>query len=588
VEVNVRKDQWLPVSVTPLSSHDVAILRLDDPTGLEPLPLRMTAAPARNSNVGIYGFPSNPALGPWQRARVDGPLGDGTWQLGFETALPDHLEGASGCPVLNDKNAVAGVFVSHSPLVAEHAAFTPISSFFHLLDFSVVPRNALRCCLIVSDTGTSGTSKLRSAVEAGLTIAAKLLGREPALDIWPVNECFRDDEAYVRTVRQLCIADVAIFDLTSYERAMLVLLGIRSAVRAGVSIATLGTPLTVAELGKAPFNIKEMNLVSHSDEWLESETPLYRILSWRIVNGVAGLATGPAYEDSVCFSSVRHLPPGERRAVPASEGALVLCSYSPGYDDNWNRVRRVLTGQLEQHWPEPVPKVSRSVDLNSRSGRLISETMYGAMRRTDLCVADWTKWPANVFFELGVRLAVHPLGAHCLIDRTKRAENSQQRLLLDRFRPTPYALDTCDQALREIVSAHVSRKAEPNPMSINPTYAIASEFAYAAGDSTAVPVYRELLDSAKLMRSDESEGISAVLYPANAKLVKQTEEAVTNRLLSAWDFINSNLVDRLGGDTELRECYLEICDILAPLLKKRNPEKAKRIYQVGREIRRSK
>jgi Trypsin-like peptidase domain len=579
-------EEWVPASVTPLSSQDIAVLRIERPIGLRPFPLREVICPERGMKVGVYGLPSNEELGPWQTANVDGPLGDGTWQLGFATALPEHLRGASGGPVLNEKNEIVGVFVSHSPLVPQHAAFTPLSAFLHLLDFSDPPRNALRCCLLISEAGWDKPFKLRSAVEAGLNIAAKRLRREPRLEMLYVNDCILSRAKYFDTVRQLCLAEVVIFDLTSYEPAMLLFLGIRSAVRAGVTIASLGVPLTVSELGKAPFNIKELNLMSHSEEWLTADPPLYRILSWRITNGIGDLAMRGGYQDSVCFAAVRRLPSGERTAVPASEGALVLCSYADEYSRNWSEIRKALASHLEQRWPEPPPIVLRAVDLNYRSGRLISETMYGAMRRTELCVADWTRWPANVLFEVGVRLAIHPLAAQCIIESAGPAETKQQELLLNLFQPTRYDLESADAVFQQIVARHLLLQGEAG-VAVDGTYAITSEFADISGDITATPVYRELLDAAKLMRSDQSAGISAVLYPSNPKLIKQTELATIQRLMAAWDFINDNLADRLD-DPEVSESYLEICDILAPLLRGSNPEKAKEIYRSGQKLRSAK
>jgi Trypsin-like peptidase domain len=253
VQVSVR-GEWRAASVTILASHDVAVLCLEVPLETPPLPLDKVSAPVRQMNVGIYGFPNHSELGPWQSARVDGPLDDGSWQLGFETALPDHLQGASGGPVLNDRNEVMGIFVSHSPLVPQHAAFTPVSIFSGLLDFSITTPNALRCCVFLSDAGMSRATKLEAAVEAGSRIAATRLhrGLEPP-QRFVARECFKDQDAYATAVRLLCVSDVVVVDVTEFEPASLLLLGIRSAVRAGVTIATLATPIPFASQRCAGF-----------------------------------------------------------------------------------------------------------------------------------------------------------------------------------------------------------------------------------------------------------------------------------------------------------------------------------------------
>lgn len=54
--------------------------------------------------------------------------------------------------------------------------------------------------------------------------------------------------------------------------------------------------------------------------------------------------------------------------------------------------------------------------LDSSSPQLVDQRLYAAIRRTDVCVADWTGWRPNVFFEIGVRLAVNevdPVFMYC-------------------------------------------------------------------------------------------------------------------------------------------------------------------------------
>jgi hypothetical protein len=208
--------------------------------------------------------------------------------------------------------------------------------------------------------------------------------------------------------------------------------------------------------------------------------------------------------------------------------------------------------------------------------------MYSALRRSELCVVDWTGWPANVFFELGVRLAIHPLGAHSIIQSNPPA-TAQQQLLIEHFRPELYDGETSAGVFKGIVSAHLLRKAEPDPTRSNPTYAIASEYADVAADAAAVPIYRELLESARLMMSDESAGMSAVLYPRNPKLVKLTEDAIIERLLAAWGYMNSNLAGELAN-SETRDTFVAICNTLSQLLSERNPDKAREIYESQKRL----
>jgi hypothetical protein len=43
---------------------------------------------------------------------------------------------------------------------------------------------------------------------------------------------------------------------------------------------------------------------------------------------------------------------------------------------------------------------------------LVADRLYELIRFSGLCLVDWSEWRPNVFFEMGVRLAVHPDPPH--------------------------------------------------------------------------------------------------------------------------------------------------------------------------------
>ena len=156
--------------------------------------------------------------------------------------------------------------------------------------------------VFIAESSRGQAPQLTTAVQAGMKIASKTLGRTHDFTNVNVNDCFRDVDRYAVTVRQLCVADVVVFDLTAYEPGIMLLLGIRSAVRRGVTIGRISLPLTVSNLAEAPFNIKEFNLLSHGAPQIGGEL-IESILGRRIIYGVKALSTTMRYRDSVCLRS---------------------------------------------------------------------------------------------------------------------------------------------------------------------------------------------------------------------------------------------------------------------------------------------
>src|SRR5262249_2795181 len=117
----------------------------------------------------------------------------------------------------------------------------------------------------------------------------------------------------------------------------------------------------------------------------------------------------------------------ERGTLAPDECVLVLASFREKYrEDYWAKC--LLPGldfqqkmlRKQRNKPEDGAKygIARSVDLDSP--RLVSHAIYSCVRRSALCVADWTDWRPNVFFELGVRLASSKDRTVCLIEKGHR------------------------------------------------------------------------------------------------------------------------------------------------------------------------
>src|ERR1039458_9676786 len=118
----------------------------------------------------------------------------------------------------------------------------------------------------------------------------------------------------------------------------------------------------------------------------------------------------------------------------------------------------------------PTGRVVRILDITSP--RLVGQALYEQIRWAETCIVDWTYWRANVFFELGVRLACFEIGPVCLLDEadpedptktnlTHLPDLTQKSRLKELLRPTEYQFATtddervaADKALTEAIGAH--------------------------------------------------------------------------------------------------------------------------------------
>src|SRR5262249_16483212 len=80
------------------------------------------------------------------------------------------------------------------------------------------------------------------------------------------TEAVSTREQYNNTIRALCAAEIVVFDITGFEPAVMLLLGIRAVVRRGITICSVGEKFTLGETFDFPFNIQEVNIVAHSAE----------------------------------------------------------------------------------------------------------------------------------------------------------------------------------------------------------------------------------------------------------------------------------------------------------------------------------
>jgi hypothetical protein len=241
-------------------------------------------------------------------------------------------------------------------------------------------------------------------------------------------------------------------------------------VRRGLTLVIHEGALDAADWSALPFNLKELQVLSlESDE--ESRNKLAQAIrdGWHILNSSPG-----GYRDLPVFDIVRR-PVRRTVQLPVNKiEILVLCPFSATYTrDTWQRFRMRVAGI-----PEIVKgdvELLRVIDYSSPL--LVGERLYELTRFVGQCVVDWTGWRANVFFEMGVRLAVHRMPPICVINvddriaegaaarRTLASRKSLEKL----FSPWPYSFKD-DTKLREFKERLHSELSPDLPNSNQPNF----------------------------------------------------------------------------------------------------------------------
>jgi hypothetical protein len=444
-----------------------------------------------------------------------------------------------------------------------------------------------------------------------------------------VDRVIASREGFANAIQGLCQAEIAVFDVTNYEPVVMLLLGIRSVVRRGVTIASAGGDYVIGDPINYPFSIKEVNIISHSKEQAKTYHPI-DLIGTKLIEGFEQLRYLPDYLDLPVFDAIRTLPPEREQRIPKehNEQILVLCPFSRRYtENNW---KVYLKPQLEVYLPKTAqgeaPRLIRTLDM--KSPRLVSQSLYEAMRLTQMCVVDWTEWRSNVFFELGVRLAAVDIDPICIIETTHKAlveelagmedwsqslqkvhatleadKNSnkdgtieddmpddserfvhmayQCRRLLELFDLITYRAPKQGRISPEdlvpyqkMVSYHKQllqgdnqpehRKGLPSGF----TYRIVSDHIDGSMEISAFRVHDELIRAADLMSDPQinSAGRSPVLYPKNESLTGKANEGALERRLAAWYYIDNRLQNELKENQTLQQKFVDLGNLIARAL----------------------
>ena len=233
-------------------------------------------------------------------------------------------------------------------------------------------------------------------------------------------------------VKALARADYVIADVTGFEPAVMLLLGIRSVVRRGVTISVVeGDPVALAS--SIPFNVRETRVLSFA------KSGFYDRLHEAMAEGAANLRQDSNYLDLPAYQAVR-MPRPRQWAEDDKKNLLILCSFGEEYSGFYaSTLGDIIYGRTRNK------TLLRMMDLTSP--RLVGQALYEQIRWCSRCLVDWTGWRSNVFFELGVRLACSEHEPLCIIqsrdvagprDEADRPPMKQYNLLRRLLEPVVY------------------------------------------------------------------------------------------------------------------------------------------------------
>lgn len=392
----------------------------------------------------------------------------------------------------------------------------------------------------------------------------QMMGVEPVesnspieVNVRYIEDSLHDKAALQNVVAELCRADVAAFDLTDWDAGVIFLLGVRSVVRRGITICSIGSVEGVLS-DAVPFNLQLLNISAHSAPKADEVSSHF---ADKIVTGFKELAALPNYLDLPSYDLVRKIggPELQGDIIPYSEGALVLCSFEDSYtQDNWNNY---LRGDFLSEWHGDVnsatpPQLQRLLDIVTP--RLIAHKLFEVIRLTDFCLVDWTGMRPNVIFEAGVRMAVHPLGAVHILDKVDTVHDGpgSQSALIKLFDPIRYDKNSSDGDLasREMIKCFkrsdeaafdraigVTSSSSGEAYNFNFIYEYAGKCLDVENNPPAMPLVDEMVRDANFLHMDDAEsvGSSSLLYfDVNQKMKERARIAASERRLAAWLYLS--------------------------------------------------
>ena len=412
--------------------------------------------------------------------------------------------------------------------------------------------NLARYCLTVQAAGERGKGNwLPPLVATAVKVLRKDEPGDLRFDPIPIalaaDDCTSSEDALAYTTRLLCQAPIAVFDLGASmgqeNPTGMLLLGIRAAVRRGLTLVIVDRNDAEPDWDALPFNIKELLVlpIKRGEEDL-----LQSVLS-------TGLRAGTrTYRDLPVFDAVRQHKRRTHGAEPGRVEIFALCPFGRGYlKDTWPMLRTRLRGLgAEGGESFDVKNVTEYL-----SPMLVGERLYELARHAERCMADWTEWRANVFFELGVRLAVQAPKPICIIKSGQEDAPKRSSALLQTFRPIPYDLEDERSAAARNFDAAFRKAGRESTGRVNQVYSAAERHASIDQETGFISLEEELMQQVKAMIGADLVRAAGLtfLYHRNPSLSRQMWYNSVDRLEAARWLLDSKIGAKQANDDGRRQ-----------------------------------
>jgi hypothetical protein len=406
-----------------------------------------------------------------------------------------------------------------------------------------------------------------------------------------ITEALENRARWLRFVQAICAAPVMIIDVTKFEPAVMLMLGIRAVVKRGITVTITWDEISPEKMAMFPFNIKETKLISFADsEEQDTKSPQHPAnrMGQAILDGLTQLTGYPGYLDLPAYDAVRCPEPkarttdktrsgsdtqGEVKKADLQDGqavqtvqdtVLMLCPFRPEYEKTWRYISNAISKVA-------IKDMVRMLDI--MSPRLVGQALYEHIRWSHCCIVDWTHWRPNVFFELGVRLACSNVGPVCLIDERitdgtvddpPPIQRDQLIRLLD---PIKYkhkgSLEPFKQAWQRYQS-YVKKWPTSMPESTlehDETYrTIAFEAFDWKQESIIKAPHEELRDSVetRLGKTPQTDGKYPALFSSHPEFLKELQRNAAERLIAAWYYFIKRYEKEIGSDDAYKQQAIKL------------------------------
>ena len=357
-----------------------------------------------------------------------------------------------------------------------------------------------------------------------------------------VDEALSSWSHWQKAVDILAQAQIAFVDISLYRPGVMLLLGVRSVLRRGITITFRNHG------GDLPWNIKEVRPVDLDRHDLSPRVSGPGMALERFQAAIRDAwqryTENDNHQDLPVYAAVR-TPIGEPSGpIDWTELALVLCSFSDRYvDDNWSFLRDNLDQFLHPKVAPSEPNIVRTLDMHSTS--LISRVLYDYIRRCEFCIVDLTEWRPSVLFELGVRMAASPIAPAVLLetDSGDLSLDSQSSAIAALLAPIAYKARSDDMDFLNELDVRFGSLFSNEPILADSQvhgltdWTIVKRFDIISDQRPAPPPHIQLLNAAHALKAKIETGLSPVLYSENEHVRRLAHESSVEHLLAAWFYL---------------------------------------------------